>query len=134
MKVYIYIGLALLYHSWYTSNFETTYKIPPFIKVAIFFWSSFSIKLSWFQRRNNKIDTILYDRYYLQNYKAITFEKLEIIQNIKNLIIQVIFIFSDWIVIKQIIVSSTHFYCWGKQIFKRMLPGGMSNFLLPRAW
>ena len=22
--------------------------------------------------------------------------------------------------------------CWGKQIFKIMLPGGMSNFLLPR--
>ena len=39
----------------------------------------------------------------------------------------VIFIFSDWVMIKQIIVSSTPFYCWGKQIFERMLPGGMSN-------
>ena len=34
---------------------------------------------------------------------------------------QVIFIFSDWILIKQIIVSFSHFYCWGKQIFGRML-------------
>ena len=34
---------------------------------------------------------------------------------------QVIFIFSDWILIKQIIVSSSHFCCWGKQIFERML-------------
>ena len=40
---------------------------------------------------------------------------------------QIIFIFSDWILIKQIIVSSTPFCCWGKQIFERMLPGGMSN-------
>ena len=36
-----------------------------------------------------------YDRYYLQNCKAITFKKLESMQNIKNLMLQVIFIFSD---------------------------------------
>ena len=57
-------------------------------------------------------------------------KKLQIIQNIKNLMFQAIFIFSDLILIKQIIVSSTPFCCWGKQIFERMLPGGMSNFLL----
>ena len=28
------------------------------------------------QRRSNKINTILYDRYYLQNCKAITFGKI----------------------------------------------------------
>ena len=61
-------------------------------------------------------------------------KKLQIIQNIKNLIFKVIFIFSDWILIKQILVSFTPFCCWGKQIFERMLPGGMSNFLLPRVW
>ena len=62
------------------------------------------------------------------------FTKTQIIQNIKNLMFQVIFIFSDWILIKQIIVSSTPFCCWGKQIFERMMSRGMSNFLLPRAW
>ena len=45
-----------------TSNFETTYKKLPFIKVAMFFWSSFSIKLSWLQRRSDKTNTLLYDR------------------------------------------------------------------------
>ena len=43
-------------------------------------------------------------------YKAVKLshsEKLKIIQNINKLILQVIFIFSDWILIKQIIVSST---------------------------
>ena len=77
---------------------------------------------------------ILYDRYYLQNCKTITSEKLQIIQNMKDLMFQVIFIFSDWILIKQIIVSSIPFYSWGKQILEIMLPGGMSNFLLPWAW
>ena len=66
----------IIYYSWHTSNFGTTYKKPPFIKVAIFFWCSFSIKLSWLRMRNNKINTILCDRYYLQNCKAITFEKI----------------------------------------------------------
>ena len=61
-------------------------------------------------------------------------KKLQIIQNIKNQMLQFIFIYSDWNLIKQIIVSSIPFRCWGKQIFERMLPGGMSNFLLPRAW
>ena len=61
-------------------------------------------------------------------------KKLQIIQNVKNLMFQIIFIFSDWILIKQIIVFSNPFCCWGKQIFESMLPGGMSNFLLPRAW
>ena len=48
--------------------------------------------------------------------------------------IQVYFIFSCWILIKQIIVSSTTFCCRGKQIFERILPGGIGNFLLPSAW
>ena len=64
-----------IYHTWYTSNFETTYKKPPFINVAIFSWCSFSIKLSWSLGRSNKIYTILYDRYCWQNCKVITFVK-----------------------------------------------------------
>ena len=51
-------------------------------------------------------------------------KKLLIIQNIKNLMFQVIFIFADWILIKQIIVSPIPFYCCEKQTFERMLPGG----------
>ena len=64
------IGLHFIYHSWYISDFETTYKNPHFIKEAIFFWSSSSIKLLWLQRRSNKSNTILYDSYYFQNCKA----------------------------------------------------------------
>ena len=46
------------------------------MKVAIFSdVPGFSIKLSWLQRRSNKVNTMLYDRYYLQNCKATTFEK-----------------------------------------------------------
>ena len=50
-------------------------------------------------------------------YKTVTpshLKKLHIIQNIKNLMLQVIFIFSDRDLIKQIIVSSTPFCCWAK--------------------
>ena len=56
-------------------------------------------------------------------------KKLKTIENIKNLMFQVIFIFSDRILIKQIIVSSASFCCWGKQIFEKIQPGGMSNSL-----
>ena len=47
-------------------------------------------------------------------------EKLKIIQNINKLILQVIFIFSDWILIKQIIASSTPlFLVFGKNRFSK---------------
>ena len=37
MQVNIKIGLTLnFFYSWYISNFQTTYKKPPFIKAAIF--------------------------------------------------------------------------------------------------
>ena len=61
------------------------------------------------------------------------FKKLQIIQNIENLMLQVIFKISDIVLIKKIIVFSTPFSCWVKQTFERMMPGEMSNFLLPRA-
>ena len=69
---------VLIYHSWCNSNFESTYKKPSLITLATFFWCSFSIKLSLFQRRANKIITMQYDRFYLQNCKAITFAKKKI--------------------------------------------------------
>ena len=64
--------------------------------------------------------------------KPLHLKKLQFIQNIKNLMFQVIFIFCDWIMVKQILVSSTPFCCWGKQIFKRMLPGRVISFCLGR--
>ena len=125
----------MIYHTSYTSSIETTYKRPPFIKVAIVFWCSF-IKN---HHGGCTVETIKLIPYYIidiiyKTLKPLHLKKMQIIQNIKNLIFHVIFIFSDWILIKQIKVSSTPFCCWEKQIFERMLPGGMSNFLLPRAW
>ena len=46
------------------------------IKVAIFFWCNFSVKLPWLKRRGNKLNTALFDRYYSQNCKVITFRKI----------------------------------------------------------
>ena len=51
-----------------------------------------------------------------------------------QILFQAIFIFSDWILIKQIIIPSTPVYCWGKEIFEKMWYERMSNSLLPRAW
>ena len=53
-------------------------------------------------------------------------EKLKIIQNINKLMFQVIFIFSDWILIKKIIVSSTHFVL-GETDFQKIPPGVLSG-------
>ena len=64
-----------------------------FIKVAIFL-CNFRIKLTWLQRRNNEIKTILYDRDYLKTANPAHLEKLQIIQNISNLMFQINFIFS----------------------------------------
>ena len=58
-------------------------------------------------------------------------KKLQIIQNKKNPMFQFILIFSEWILIKQIVIFSTPFCLWGKQIFDRTLPREISNFLLP---
>ena len=79
------------------------------------------------------IDYIIIDIIY-KTLKPSHLKKMLVIQNIKNLMLQVTFKFSDWILIKQIIASSTPFCCWGKQIFERMLPGGVYSFILPRVW
>ena len=55
-------------------------------------------------------------------------EKLQIIQNINKLMFQVIFIFSDWILIKQIIVSSNIFVL-GETDFQKYLPVVLSGGL-----
>ena len=56
-------------------------------------------------------------------------EKLYIIQNVPILMFQVIFIFSDWILIKQIIVSSTPFVL-GETDFQKILLGVLSGGLV----
>ena len=48
-------------------------------------------------------------------------KKLQIVQNINELMFQAILIFSDWILIKQIIVSSTLFVL-GETDFQKILP------------
>ena len=55
-------------------------------------------------------------------------EKLQIIQIINKLMFQVIFMFSDWILIKQIIVFSSPFALWEKD-FQKILPGVLSGVL-----
>ena len=55
-------------------------------------------------------------------------KKLQIIQNINNLMPQAVFIFSDWILIKQIIVSSTPFIL-AETDFQKLLPGVLSGRL-----
>ena len=60
--------------------------------------------------------------------KASHLEKLQIIQDINKLTFQVIFISSEWIFIKQIIVSSTPFVL-GETDFQNILPGVLSGGL-----
>ena len=85
MQVCISIALTLL-HLWFLVHFQLSnyIKKPSFIKVAIFSWCCFSIKLSWLQRRSNKNNTILYDRYYLKTVKPSHWKKLQIKQKIKK--------------------------------------------------
>ena len=54
----------------------------------------------------NKLNTTIFDRHDLQNCKAIVFRKLAIKPNENKLMFPVIFIFSNWILIEQIIASS----------------------------
>ena len=59
------------------------------------------------QKASNKINAILYDRYYLKNCKAIIFEKIENHTKCRkpNAPTYVTLIFSDGTLIKEIIVS-----------------------------
>ena len=86
-----------------------SYKKPSFIKVAIF--SDVILVLNYHGCKGEAINLI---PLYLiditrKTVKPSHLEKLQIIQNINKLMFQVIFIFSDRILIKQIIISSTPF-------------------------
>ena len=64
--------------------------------------------------------------------KKVRKKKLQIIQNIKNLICHIIFF---WLNFNKANHSFLHpFLLFGKKIFETMLPGEISNFLLPRVW
>ena len=43
---------------------------------SYFFLCNFSVKLPWLQRRGNKLNITLFDRYYSQNCKAVIFRKI----------------------------------------------------------
>ena len=82
------------------------------------------------QRRGNKLNTTLFDLIDIiyKTVKPSNLEKLQIIKNINKLIFQVAFKFFDWILIKQIIVSSTPFV-FGETDFQNILPGVLSGGL-----
>ena len=85
----------------------------------LFFWWNFSSNCySCKGVAVNLIPHYMIDNIY-KTVKPSHLEKLEIKQNINNLMFQVLYIFSDWILIKQIIAFSTPFCCWVKQIFKK---------------
>ena len=58
------------------SNFESTYKKPPFIKVVIFYDVIFVSNYHGCKGEDNKIYPTLFDKYYSQNCKAIIFIKI----------------------------------------------------------
>ena len=129
------VDYAGLYINWdNTSLFiipgtRPTLKLP--IKshpLVIVFWCTFSIKLSWLQRRNNKTNAILYHRYYLRNCKTITIEQIANYTKYKKPNVPShLHIF--WLNFDKANHSFLYpFLLLGKQIFERMLPGWMSNF------
>ena len=63
-----------------------------------------------------------------KSVKPSQLEKLQIIQNIKKLMFRILLIFSDWILLKQIIVSSTTLFL-GETDFQKILPGVLNGLL-----
>ena len=74
-----------------------------------------------------KVLSYLIDTIY-KTVKPSHLEKLQIMQNVNKLMFQVIFIFSDWIWIEQIIASSTSSVL-GETDFQKILPGVLSGGL-----
>ena len=66
-----------------------------------------------------------------ETVKSSHLEKLKMVQNINKLMFQAILIFFDWILIKQIIVSSTPFVL-AQTDFQKLLPGDLSGRLEAR--
>ena len=75
----------------------------------------------------NLIQHYLIDIIY-KTVKPSHLEKLQIIQNVNKLMFRVIFIFSEWIMMEQIISSSTPSVL-GETDFQKILPGVLSGGL-----
>ena len=72
----------------------------------------------------NLIPHYLIDIIY-KTVKPSHLEKLQIIQNVNKLMFQVIFIYSDWILIEKIMASSNCFVL-GETDFQKIVPGVLS--------
>ena len=130
------------YHSWYTFNFESAYKKPHFIKVAIL--SDLSLVLSYCgcRERGNKVDAILYGRYiiykivktsHLKNYLTLLPTLfLELLCRYEQLnALSYLHIF--WLNFHKDNYSFLHpLLLFGKQIFEKTLPRGKECFI--SAW
>ena len=82
----------------------------------------------WLLERGKKVNTILDDAYIIyQTVKAPHLKKLQIIQNINNLKLDVSFMFSNLI-----LNSSPHFFVGETGFRKKYCLGSMSNFPMPR--
>ena len=70
----------------YISNWSKVFEhLPTLFLLYIYRVITFpNFSKWWLQRRSNKINAILYDRYYLQNYKSIPFEKIASRTNYKK--------------------------------------------------
>ena len=105
--------------------------MPLFIKVAIF--SDVYLVSNYHDYIGEALKLVSYcmiDFIYKTVYPS-HLRELQIVQNIKILIFEVILIFSDWILVKETVIFSTLFCLWGKHIFDRTLPREISNSLLP---
>ena len=88
------------FFSWNSSALSLPTESHPSL-TYLFFSCNFGVKLPWSQRRGKSlIPLYLIDIH--ETVKPSDLEKLQIIQNINKLMFQVIFLFSGWILIKQI--------------------------------
>ena len=113
-----------IYYPWNTSNFELSIKSHPSLRQLFFYDVVLVANCHGCEGQAMKLVP-----YYIINinYKTVRpsyLKKLQIIQTLKKLMFEVIFIFPDRILLKKVKVSSTLF-CWENSF--------LSNLLLPRA-
>ena len=121
-KVDLWFGKWQEFGKFSPEHTKYTYKKPPFIKVAIFF--AVILVLNYYGSQEEVINLIphyLIDIIYKIVAKAITFRKIAVVPNGNKLMIQVICIFSDWILIEQIIAYS-HPFCLRGNRFSKNYP------------
>ena len=77
----------------------------------------------------NLIPHYLIDIIYKIVAKAIPFRKIAFVPNRNKLMLQIIFILSDWIFMEQIIASSTPSVLAGERDFQKILPEALRGEL-----